>query len=26
MTDSIESLGIIAGNRSLPIVFARQAR
>ena len=26
MTDSIESLGIIAGNRSLPIVFAQQAR
>ena len=26
MTDSIESLGIIAGNRSLPLVFARQAR
>src|SRR5216684_1863181 len=25
MTDSIESLGIIAGNRSLPIVFAQQA-
>src|SRR2546422_8373549 len=26
MTDSIESVGIIAGNRSLPLVFARQAR
>src|SRR5882757_2869364 len=26
MTDSIESIGIIAGNRSLPRVFARQAR
>jgi DUF1009 family protein len=26
MTDSIESLGIIAGNRSLPLLFARQAR
>ena len=26
MTDSIESLGIIAGNRSLPLILARQAR
>jgi len=26
MTDSTEALGIIAGNRSLPLVFARQAR
>lgn len=26
MTDSIESLGIIAGNRSLPLLFAEQAR
>lgn len=26
MTDSIESLGIIAGNRSLPVLFAEQAR
>jgi DUF1009 family protein len=26
MTDAIESLGIIAGNRSLPLVLARQAR
>src|SRR5258708_17590 len=26
MTDSIQSLGIIAGNRSLPLLFARQAR
>jgi DUF1009 family protein len=26
MTDSTESLGIIAGNRSLPLVLARQAR
>src|SRR5207249_538797 len=26
MTDSIESLGIIAGNRLLPLVFARQSR
>src|SRR5258708_4962233 len=26
MTDSIEALGIIAGNRSLPLLFARQAR
>jgi len=26
MTDSIDSLGIIAGNRSLPLVFAQQAR
>ena len=26
MTDSIESLGIIAGNRSLPMLFAQQAR
>jgi DUF1009 family protein len=26
MTASIESLGIIAGNRSLPLVFAQQAR
>jgi DUF1009 family protein len=26
MTDSFESLGIIAGNRSLPLVFARQSR
>src|SRR5487761_194809 len=26
MNDGIESLGIIAGNRSLPLVFARQAR
>ena|ERR1044071_1569175 len=26
MADSIESLGIIAGNRSLPLIFARQAR
>jgi len=26
MTDSLESLGIIAGNRSLPLVFARQSR
>src|SRR5580704_577732 len=26
MTDSTESLGIIAGNRSLPILFAQQAR
>jgi DUF1009 family protein len=26
MTDSIESLGIIAGNRSLPLLFAQQAR
>ena len=24
--DSIESLGIIAGNRSLPLMFAEQAR
>jgi DUF1009 family protein len=26
MTDSIESLGIIAGNRTLPLLFAQQAR
>jgi DUF1009 family protein len=26
MTDSVEPLGIIAGNRSLPLLFARQAR
>jgi DUF1009 family protein len=26
MPDSSEALGIIAGNRSLPILFARQAR
>src|ERR1041385_5888351 len=26
MIDSVESLGLIAGNRSLPIIFARQAR
>jgi DUF1009 family protein len=26
MTDSIQALGIIAGNRSLPLVLARQAR
>ena len=26
MTDSIESLGIIAGNRSLPLIFARQSK
>ena len=26
MIDSIESLGLIAGNRSLPLVFAQQAR
>ncbi len=26
MTNSIESLGIIAGNRSLPLLFAEQAR
>jgi len=26
MMDSIESLGIIAGNRSLPLLFAQQAR
>lgn len=26
MNEGIESLGIIAGNRSLPLVFARQAR
>src|SRR5436190_127102 len=26
MTDSLESLGMIAGNRSLPLVFARQSR
>jgi len=26
MTDSIEALGIIAGNRSLPLLLARQAR
>jgi DUF1009 family protein len=26
VTDSTESLGIIAGNRSLPLVFARQSR
>lgn len=26
MTDSIKSLGIIAGNRSLPLLFAQQAR
>ncbi len=26
MTEAIESLGIIAGNRSLPLVLARQAR
>src|SRR5215469_17581421 len=26
MTSSIESLGIIAGNRSLPLLFAQQAR
>ncbi|HWD91096.1 MAG TPA: UDP-2,3-diacylglucosamine diphosphatase LpxI [Verrucomicrobiae bacterium] len=26
MTDSIESLGMIAGNRSLPLLFAQQAR
>jgi len=26
MTDSMESLGIIAGNRSLPLIFARQSR
>src|SRR5260221_1496199 len=26
MTDSVESLGLIAGNRSLPLIFARQAR
>jgi UDP-2,3-diacylglucosamine hydrolase len=26
MTNGIESLGLLAGNRSLPLVFARQAR
>ena len=26
MTDSIQSLGIIAGNRSLPLILAKQAR
>jgi hypothetical protein len=26
MTDAIESLGIIAGNRTLPLLFAQQAR
>ena len=26
MTDSIESLGLIAGNRTLPLIFAQQAR
>ncbi len=26
MTDSSESLGIIAGNRSLPLIFAKQSR
>ena len=26
MIDSIESLGLIAGNRSLPLIFAQQAR
>jgi len=26
MTEPIESLGIIAGNRSLPLIFARQSR
>lgn len=26
MTDSMEPLGLIAGNRSLPLIFARQAR
>ncbi len=26
MTDSIQSLGLIAGNRSLPLIFAKQAR
>lgn len=26
MTDAIESLGMIAGNRSLPLLFAQQAR
>ncbi len=26
MTDAIDSLGIIAGNRSLPLILARQAR
>src|SRR6266699_2200277 len=26
MTNSVESLGLIAGNRSLPLIFARQAR
>src|SRR5215469_14763451 len=26
MTNSVESLGIIAGNRSLPLLFAQQAR
>jgi DUF1009 family protein len=26
MTDSMESLGIIAGNRSLPLIFAKQSR
>ncbi|HEY4282565.1 MAG TPA: DUF1009 domain-containing protein, partial [Chthoniobacterales bacterium] len=26
MTDSIDSLGIIAGNRSLPLLFVQQAR
>src|SRR5215471_2517908 len=26
MMDSIESLGLIAGNRSLPLIFAQQAR
>src|SRR5712671_4297052 len=26
MTDTNESLGIIAGNRSLPLLFAKQAR
>jgi UDP-2,3-diacylglucosamine hydrolase len=26
MTDSIESLGIIAGNRSLPLIFAKQSK
>src|ERR1700747_625170 len=26
MTDSLESLGIIAGNRSLSLLFAQQAR
>src|SRR6516164_8606292 len=26
MTDPIESLGMIAGNRSLPLLFAQQAR